>query len=104
MAKKASTSSGKKRKVAVRRRTSARAPRPPSVIGVSSPPVIASPGLVWTRKDLLGLDELSAEEIVHVYVKGAAKLRPDISELPPADWHELENWISQHLNEAKPSR
>jgi len=48
--------------------------------------------------------EKTAEEIVHVYVKGAAKLRPDISELPPADWHELENWISQHLNEAKPSR
>jgi len=48
--------------------------------------------------------EKTADEIVHVYIKGAAKLRPDISEIPPVDWGELEGWITQHLNEAKPSR
>lgn len=46
-----------------------------------------------------------AEEIVHVYIKGAAKLRPDLSKLPPVDWNELEKWIGAHLNEdVKPSR
>jgi chorismate mutase len=46
-----------------------------------------------------------ADQIVHVYIKGAAKLRPDHSELPPVDWEELERWIAAHLNEqAKPSR
>jgi chorismate mutase len=46
----------------------------------------------------------SADEIVHVYVKGAAKLRPDLTDLPPVDWTELETWISGHLSDAKPSR
>jgi len=49
--------------------------------------------------------EKSAEEIVHVYIKDAARLRPDLSKLPPVDWTELEQWISDHLNnQAKPSR
>lgn len=47
----------------------------------------------------------SADEIQHVYIKNAADLRPDLSELPPVDWEELENWISQHTNEdARPTR
>lgn len=47
----------------------------------------------------------SPDEIQHVYVKNAANLRPDLSEVPPVDWEELENWISQHTNEdAKSSR
>ncbi len=47
----------------------------------------------------------SSDEIVHVYVKDAARLRPDLSKLPPVDWSELEDWITQHLNqEAKSSR
>jgi len=46
-----------------------------------------------------------ADEIVHVYVKEAAKLRPDRSNLPPVDWRELEEWIGEHTNEvAKPIR
>jgi chorismate mutase len=46
-----------------------------------------------------------ADEIHHVYIKGAANLRPDRSELPPVDWQELERWINDHLNkEAKPIR
>ena len=44
-------------------------------------------------------------EIVHVYVKDAAGLRPDRSNLPPLDWKELEDWIAQHSNDAaKPIR
>ena len=46
-----------------------------------------------------------ADEIVHVYIKQAANLRPDRSNVPPVDWKELEDWISEHLNtEARPSR
>lgn len=49
--------------------------------------------------------EKSAHDVVHVYVKGAANLRPDRSQLPPVDWQELEKWISSHLNStAKPAR
>lgn len=40
----------------------------------------------------------SQHEISHVYVKGAAVLRPDLSPLPPADWDELEAWINQHMD------
>lgn len=49
--------------------------------------------------------EKTADEIVHVYIKGAERLRPDLSKLPPVDWGELERWISDHLNQnAKPIR
>jgi chorismate mutase len=45
------------------------------------------------------------EEIVHVYIKGAAKLRPDLCDLPPVDWSELESWIAENLNDtARPIR
>lgn len=44
--------------------------------------------------------EKAPEEIVHVYIKEAAKLRPDRSKLPPVDWQELEDWIAQHSNDA----
>lgn len=46
----------------------------------------------------------SADEIVHVYVKGAANLRPDLSQLPPVDWEELEQWIREHTKNARPAR
>ena len=46
-----------------------------------------------------------AHDIVHVYIKGAAQLRPDLSEIPPVDHEELERWITEHLNEElKPAR
>ena len=49
--------------------------------------------------------EKSAGEIVHVYIKGAANLRPDRSELPPVDWGELEEWIAAQIDDsAQPSR
>jgi chorismate mutase len=45
------------------------------------------------------------DEIIHVYIKEAAGLRPDRCKLPPVDWDELENWIAEHLNDdAKPIR
>lgn len=46
----------------------------------------------------------SADEIVHVYIKGAANLRPDLSQLPPVDWEELEHWIQEHMKDARPAR
>ena len=46
-----------------------------------------------------------ADRIVHVYIKDAARLRPDRSEIPPVDWDELQRWIDDHINDdAKPSR
>ncbi len=36
-------------------------------------------------------------EIVHVYIKEAARLRPDLCHLPPVDWDELESWIEEEL-------
>lgn len=46
-----------------------------------------------------------ADEISHVYIKDAANLRPDWSHLPPVDWSELEEWISDNLNRtARPAR
>jgi len=49
--------------------------------------------------------DLAADRIVHVYIKDAVRLRPDLSELPPVDWEELERWIAEHLNqELKPRR
>ncbi len=38
-------------------------------------------------------------EIEHVYLHGAEKLRPDLSDLPPVDFDELEQWISAHLSQ-----
>jgi len=45
-----------------------------------------------------------ADEIKHVYVKGAECLRPDISKLPPVDWGELEDWIAEHVNQNATAR
>lgn len=38
-------------------------------------------------------------EIQHVYVRDAIKLRPDLSSLPPVDWNELEEWIADQTKE-----
>lgn len=40
------------------------------------------------------------QEITHVYIGGAQKLRPDLSVLPPVDMEELENWIREHTSDA----
>lgn len=38
-------------------------------------------------------------EIQHVYIRDAARLRPDLSKLPPVDFEELEAWIQENLLE-----
>ena len=43
-------------------------------------------------------------DIIHVYLKDASILRPDLAQVPPVDWEELERWISQRLQEVEPSR
>jgi chorismate mutase len=47
---------------------------------------------------------LAQNEVTHIYLKGAVKLRPDLSNLPPVDMAELENWIAQYLKDTPPSR
>jgi chorismate mutase len=39
-------------------------------------------------------------EIEHIYVRDAKRLRPDLSKLPPVDWDELEAWITEHMKTA----
>ncbi|QEF99901.1 Chorismate mutase AroH [Stieleria maiorica] len=40
----------------------------------------------------------SQKEIQHFYLHDAVKLRPDLSELPPVDFDELEQWIQSQLS------
>ncbi len=40
-----------------------------------------------------------SNQITHVYIKEAARLRPDLRKIPPVDWEELNQWISDHLSE-----
>ncbi|MDO5580267.1 MAG: chorismate mutase [Planctomycetia bacterium] len=42
--------------------------------------------------------EKAAEEVVHVYIKGATHLRPDKEALPKVDWEELNSWIENQIN------
>ena len=37
------------------------------------------------------------EQIEHIYIRDAVRLRPDRSSLPPVDWDELNVWIEQQL-------
>jgi chorismate mutase len=94
-----------------------------SVIFTTSPdvnaefPALAARQLGWLNTALMCFHELDvpnslprcvrilihwntdkpAEQIVHVYVKEAERLRPDLSKLPPVDWDELERWIDAQL-------
>ena len=43
--------------------------------------------------------ELKQNEIQHVYVRDAVKLRPDLCKLPPVNWEELEQWIREQMGE-----
>lgn len=40
----------------------------------------------------------SQHQIQHVYIREAVRLRPDLSNLPPVDWEELEGWIQLNLH------
>ena len=48
--------------------------------------------------------EKRADEIVHVYIRDAKKLRPDRSKLPPVDWDELNHWIEEHMKDFEPGK
>ncbi len=37
------------------------------------------------------------DEVQHVYIHDAVRLRPDLSKLPPVDWQELESWILDQM-------
>jgi chorismate mutase len=45
--------------------------------------------------------ERSQHDIRHIYVRDAVKLRPDLSKLPPVNWDELEEWISEQMFEQR---
>ncbi len=46
----------------------------------------------------------SNSDIINVYLKGAYVLRPDLAQVPPVDWDELERWINQRFQEVKSSQ
>jgi chorismate mutase len=80
-------------------------------------PALAARQLNWTNVALMCGNELNvpgalprcirvmvnwntakrADEIVHIYIKGAEKLRPDKDSLPPVDWNELNEWINKQI-------
>lgn len=84
-------------------------------------PALAARQLGWQHVALLCLHELDVpeslplcirillhwntnktqDEIVHVYVRGATRLRPDHNQLPPVDWDALEAWIDAELASQK---
>ena len=43
--------------------------------------------------------ERAQSEIEHIYIRDAARLRPDLSNLPPVNWDELEAWINAQMRE-----
>ncbi len=38
-------------------------------------------------------------EIHHIYIREATKLRPDLTQLPPVDLQDLEQWIADQLKD-----
>ncbi len=45
--------------------------------------------------------EKTQREVQHVYIKDAARLRPDLSKLPPVDYQELDRWIAEEVAKLK---
>ena len=43
--------------------------------------------------------DLPQNEIQHIYVREAERLRPDLCKLPPVNWDELEAWIREQMAE-----
>jgi chorismate mutase len=41
------------------------------------------------------------QDVEHVYVREAKRLRPDLSKLPPVDWDELESWIDGQMKKGE---
>ncbi|MBW3596179.1 MAG: chorismate mutase [Planctomycetes bacterium] len=46
--------------------------------------------------------EKRQSEVRHVYIKGAERLRPDLCDLPPVDWDELNAWIAEEMRRLSP--
>ena len=42
------------------------------------------------------------DEIDHVYIRDAVRLRPELSKLPPVVWDELEAWIAEQMAAQEP--
>jgi chorismate mutase len=81
-------------------------------------PALAARQLGWLEVPLLCMNEIDVpgslqkcvrilinwntdktqDQIVHVYIKDAVTLRPDLCDVPAVDWDELETWIQEHLN------
>lgn len=51
------------------------------------------------RVMLMWNTEKTQHEIRHVYIKEAVRLRPDLSQLPPVDFAELEAWIAEQMEQ-----
>lgn len=45
--------------------------------------------------------EKSQRDIRHIYVNEAVRLRPDLSNLPPVDFIELERWIAEQMQKIR---
>jgi len=43
--------------------------------------------------------DVPQNQIQHVYVRDAERLRPDLCKLPPVNWDELEAWIREQMAE-----
>jgi chorismate mutase len=43
--------------------------------------------------------ERQQNEIEHIYIRDAVRLRPDLSKLPPVNFEELEAWISAQMRD-----
>jgi chorismate mutase len=41
------------------------------------------------------------QEIEHVYLREAKRLRPDLTKLPAVDWEELEAWIDEQMHKGE---
>jgi chorismate mutase len=44
------------------------------------------------------------QEIEHIYLREAKRLRPDLTKLPAVDWEELEAWINEHMAGSREGR
>jgi chorismate mutase len=44
--------------------------------------------------------ETPADQIVHIYIRGAVHLRPDRSNIPPVDWENLDQWIEANIDKS----
>ncbi len=43
--------------------------------------------------------EKPQDQITHIYIKDAVRLRPDLCKLPPVDFAELEQWIAEQMRQ-----